>query len=145
MCSRLHVTKQLYVPIATMFNLLDAYVTSILNYGCDILGFTKYERIERVHRQFCKYRLHVKMTTHSYALYSEVGRFPLYIERYVLIAKNVLKLFHIHSSNCVLNSLLQCQYNPVISNVRYTDWTKQARDILQNSAFIMMVGVSQNP
>ena len=83
MGSLLHVTKQLYVPIATMFNLFDAYVTSILNYGCDIWGFTKYERIKRVHRLFCKYLLHVKMTTNLYALYSEVGRFPLYIERYV--------------------------------------------------------------
>ena len=40
MGSLLHVTKQLYVPIATMFNLSDAYVTSILNYGCEIWGFT---------------------------------------------------------------------------------------------------------
>ena len=59
MCSLLHVTKQLYVPIATMFNIFDAYVTSSLNYGCEIRGFTKYETIERVRRKFCKYRLHV--------------------------------------------------------------------------------------
>ena len=136
MGSRLHVTKQLCVPIATLFHLVDAYVTSILNYGCEQWGFKKYENIERVHRQFCKYRLHVKMTTHSYAQYSEVGRVPLYIERYVLIAKNVLKLFHIHSSNCILKtSLLKCQYNRVNSNVRYTDWTKQVRDMSQNSGF----------
>jgi len=75
------------------------------------------------------------MTTHSYALYSEVGRFPLYIERYVLIAKNVLKLFQIQIGNCVLNYLLQCQYNRVNSNVRHVDWAKQVRDMLQNSGF----------
>jgi len=75
------------------------------------------------------------MTTNSNALYSEVGRFPLYIERHVRIAKYVLKLFHIKSDNCILNTLLMCQYNPVISNVRHTDWVKQVRAMLQNSGF----------
>ena len=109
MGSLLYVTKQLYVPIATMFNLFDAYVTSILNYGCEIWGFTKYETIERVRRKFCKYLLNVKMTTNSYAMYSEVGRFPLYIERHARIAKYFLKLFHIKSGNCILNTLRKCQ------------------------------------
>jgi len=53
MGSLLYVTKQLYVPIATMFNLFDAYVTSILNYGCELCSFMKYESIKRVHRNIC--------------------------------------------------------------------------------------------
>ena len=65
------------------------------------------------------------MTTNSYALYSEVGRFPLYIERFVCIAKYFLKLFHIKSGNCILTTLLICQYNLVNPNVRHTNWAKQ--------------------
>jgi len=77
------------------------------------------------------------MTTNSYALYSEVGRFPLYIERYIHIVKYFLKLFHIKSGNCILDTctLLKSQYSPVISNVRLTIWAKQVRDMLQNSGF----------
>ena len=69
------------------------------------------------------------MTTNSYALY------PLYIERHVRIAKYFLKLFHIKSGNCILNTLLKCQYNPVNPNEQHTNWAKQVRDMLHNSGF----------
>jgi len=57
--SSLHVTNQLHIPIATMFNHFDVYGTSVLNYGYKIWCFTTYESIKRVHSKFCKYLLHV--------------------------------------------------------------------------------------
>ena len=74
-------TKELDISIEIMFNLFDTYVLSILNYNCEVWGFSKAENIERVHRKFCKWLLNVKMSTNSLSLYSELGRFPLYIER----------------------------------------------------------------
>jgi len=44
------VTKSLNVPLKIMFNLFDAYVASILNYGSGVWGFTKADNIERVQR-----------------------------------------------------------------------------------------------
>ena len=79
------------------------------------------------------------MTTNSYALYSEVGRFPLYIERHVRIAQYFLKLFHIKSGNCILNTLLKCQYNPVNSNEQHTNWAKQVRCTLNNSVNMTII------
>ena len=61
------------------------------------------------------------MTTKSNALYSEVGRFPLYIERYVPKVVSHKEWY-----------LLMCQYNPVNPNIRHTDWAKQVRAMLQN-------------
>lgn len=70
------LTRGRNVPINIMFNLFDAYVLSVLNYGCEIWGVLKAKNIERVHRKFCKQMLHIKMSANSTSLYAEVGRFP---------------------------------------------------------------------
>ena len=44
-------------------------------------------------------------------------------------------MFHIKSGNCILNTLLKCQYNPVNPNEQHTSWAKQVRDMLHNSGF----------
>ena len=50
----------------TCSQLLDAFVGSILNYTFDIWGFTKSEKIERIHlqlcKQFCKQMLQVRLS-----------------------------------------------------------------------------------
>ena len=76
----LETIKETQVPIKIMFNLFDSLVASVLSYGCEIWGFSSAECIERVHRKFYKHILKVKMSTNNYALYTELGRHPLYIE-----------------------------------------------------------------
>ena len=44
-----------------MLQLFDSLVASILNYGCESWGFLNAECIERIHRKFLKYSLHVKI------------------------------------------------------------------------------------
>ena len=62
-------------------------------------GFSKADNVERVHRKFLKRLLGVKINTNNNAIYGELGRYPLYINRYVRIIKYFLKL----------NSILQNQ------------------------------------
>lgn len=97
----------------TMFNLFDAYVLSVLNYGCEIWGFLKAEDISHIHRKFCKQMLHVKMSTNSTSLYAEVGRFPLFIGRQLRIIRYWLKLYSGKNGHCILNSIIseQCRLN----------------------------------
>jgi hypothetical protein len=83
------ITKSLNVPVKIMFYLYDAYVALILNYGKEMWGFTKAENIERVQRKFCKWLLNVKTSTNSNALYSEVGRYPMYICRYLRVVNYI--------------------------------------------------------
>ena len=59
--------------------IFDTYVLSVLKYGCGILGYIKAENVERVHRKFYTRLLGVKNRTNNLAVYSELGRFPLYI------------------------------------------------------------------
>ena len=74
-----------------MFNLFDAYILSVLNYGCDIWGNINIEVLERVYKKFCNWVLNVKQSTKFFVRYGELGRFPLYIERYIRMVKNFLK------------------------------------------------------
>ena len=71
--------------------LFDTFVGSILSYGCQIWGFNKCKCIERIQLKFCKSLLGVKSATCSTAVYCELGRMPLYINRYLCIIKYWLK------------------------------------------------------
>ena len=77
--------------------LFDAFVGSILNYGCPIWGFTKSCELERIHLQFCKTILGVKQSTSNAAIYAELGRYPLYVFRFVHIIKYWVKIINTDS------------------------------------------------
>ena len=46
-------------------------------YGCEVWGFGDLSAIEKVHTDFMKYILHVKISTPHVMLYGELGRFPI--------------------------------------------------------------------
>ena len=79
--------KRIQVPFKMLMQLFYTYVKSILNYSCEIWGFSSAEKCERVHRKFLKRVLSVKMSTNTMTLYGETGRFPIFIDRYVRIVK----------------------------------------------------------
>ena len=64
----------------TLLSLFDIYVKSIVNYGCEVCGF----HIETLHLSFLKRVLKVRKSTSNYMVYFELGRFPLYINRYCI-------------------------------------------------------------
>ena len=73
------------VPLTpkTLCQLFDSFVSSILHYSCEIWGFVQAIELERLHLKFCKRILKVRTTTASAGVYGELGRFPLYVSRYV--------------------------------------------------------------
>ena len=82
------IVKDVETPINIMVHLFDSLVASFLNYGCESWGILNAECIERIHRKFLKYILHVKISTNNYAVYKEMGRYPLIIERQLLRTSN---------------------------------------------------------
>ena len=52
-----------------MLNLFDKLILPILNYGSDVWDFSKAKTIERVHLQFCKHLLGVKIQTQNNFIY----------------------------------------------------------------------------
>ena len=124
------------LPINIMFNLFDSFVLSILNYSCEIWGFTRAENIERVHRKFCKWLLNVKMSTNSLSLYGELGRFPLILGRQVRIIRYWLNLHNIKNNNYILKTLNLVMRNEVQSNPNNTtSWTAKVKYLLEHSGF----------
>ena len=104
------IVKEVETPVNIMLQLFDSLVASVLNYGCESWGFLKAECIERIHRKFLKYILNVKIQTNNYAVYKELGRHPLIIERHVRIIKYWFKLVDVSNTNCILNAVYNSMY-----------------------------------
>lgn len=129
------ITKSMQVPTDVMFNLFDSFVLSILNYGCEVWGFSTAQNVERVHRKFCKWLINVKMSTNNLSLAAEFGRFPLIISRQVRIIKYWLNLHSIKSENCILNTLNLMLRNEVENNPNIVSWSSKVKNLLQHSGF----------
>ena len=130
----LETIKGTKMPIKIMFNLFDALVAPVLSYGCEVWGFSSAQCIERVHRKFCKRVLNVKMSTNNYALYSELGRHPLYIDRQLRIIKYWFKLVTDRNSNCILNAA----YNEMKSRTENRNnnlWSTKVKYLLERHGF----------
>ena len=69
-----YLYKFTFIPPKHKLELFDKLVSPILNYCCEICGFTNDTSIERVHMQFCKKLLGVKKTTQNDFVYGEFGR-----------------------------------------------------------------------
>ncbi len=52
-----------------VLDLFDKLVLPILNYGCEVWGFSQGIQIERVHMKFCKHLLGVKISTQNNFIY----------------------------------------------------------------------------
>ena len=130
MSSLFRITNTLEVPVNVNFDLFYTYVASILSYRCKLWFF-----LERIHRKFIKWLLILKPSTHSYALYAEVGRFPLYICRYQRIIKYFLNRFTKNVNNCIFNTATVNQIQRVNNNMDLSSWFFKVRNMLQLSGF----------
>ena len=110
-------------------------MVSILNYGCEIWGFSNAENIERVHRKFCKWYLSVKMSTNNLSLYAELGRYPLYIGRRIRIIKYWLNLYQTKHENCILRTLNAKLRHEIGINPASSNWASKIKEILERSGF----------
>ena len=118
--------------------LFDAFVQSVLIYGSPVWGFTKSKDLERIHLKFCKRILGVKLSTSNAGVYGELGRFPLYINRYTSIIKYWLKL------NCTDNIILKTIYHRMLCELENgaNNWAGNVKYILSKYGFLY---VWENP
>jgi hypothetical protein len=71
-------------------SLFDTYISCILSYGCETWGSQKGEDIEKVHLNFLKRTLKVRRSAVNVMVYWELGRVPMYVERYYRMLKGAL-------------------------------------------------------
>ena len=123
--------RQLRIKPSTACQLFDAFVGSILSYGSEIWGITKSKEIERIHLKFLKSILCVKSSTSNMAVYGELGRFPLYISRYVRVIKYWIKLMK--SDNVLIKELYLDMM--VDANRGLKNWASQVKMLLDMYGF----------
>ena len=92
LCSKINED---YFNCETLLLFFDTYVSSILNYGCEVWGYHKADDVEKAHIN-----------------YVELGRFPMHIERYCRMLKYWLKLL------CTDNCILKCLYEDMFLKVQ---------------------------
>ena len=122
-----------HIPLnpKTLCQLFDAFVGSILCYSCEVRGNCKTKHIERIHLKFLKRILKVKLNTCSNGIYGELGRYPLYVNRFTRIIKYWCKL--LKTENSILkkvyeNMLIDC-------NNGKNNWVTKVKSLLCNYGF----------
>ena len=116
--------------IKTLCQLFDSFVGSILSYGCEVWGFTKSKELERIHLKFCKLILKVKTSTSNAGIYGELGRYPLYLFRYVRIIRYWCKLIH-------TNNIMSVVYKSAVDDISkgLKNWVGNVKSLLEEFGF----------
>ena len=111
--------------------LFDAFVSPILYYSCEVSGFSRADILEKLHLRFCKSVLGVRQSTCNAAVYGELGRYPLYINRYVRIVKYFFNL--IRNENIILSTIT----NDAIckNNLGPSSWFLNVKNLLSIHGF----------
>ena len=122
------------VPVTHYLELFDKLITPILCYGCEVWGFCRADKIEKIHLQFCKRLLKVKTSTQNDTIYGELGRFPLQLIRYKRIIKYWLKILSIPDTKYV-----KCAYYHMKQHAeifpRKTNWATLVKNLLSELGF----------
>ena len=111
--------------------LLDAFVGSILNYGSEIWGFGISTEIERIHLKCCKTILNVRINTSNCAVYGELGRYPLFLSRYIKIIKYWYKVAD--SDNVIVKEIYDMSVNDCENGKR--NWVADVKDLLSKHGY----------
>ena len=118
--------------------MFDSFIGSILNYACEISGLSKWNEIESIH-------LKCTMNTPTTAVYGELGRYPLYISRYLRILKYWFRL--IQTDNIIMQTVYKISYkdclkgkNDWVSNVKLYDYGLNY--VFDNQAVVNVVFLS---
>ena len=124
-------TRKYEFNIKTLCQLFDSFVGSILSYGCEVWGFTKSKELERIHLKFCKLILKVKTSTSNAGIYGELGRYPLYLFRYVRIIRYWCKL--IHTNNIVMSVVYKSAVDDTSKGLK--NWVGNVKSLLEEFGF----------
>ena len=73
----LSLFKRMKFDVKTKLRLFDSLVSPIILYASEVWGIYGYDHIDKIHIKFCKNLLGVRAQTPNYAVYGDLGRFPL--------------------------------------------------------------------
>ncbi len=115
--------------IKTKFYLFDTMVLPILLYGSEIYGAYDFKEIDKLHIRFCKYVLGVKHQTPNYAVYGELGRYPISVLCKERAIKYWLKL------NKNFNSPTFYFYTEQLNSSNNSNWAHTMKNFIDKLGF----------
>lgn len=132
------LNKYLYkftnITIKHRLELFDKLVLPILNYSAEVWGFIPAANIERIHTQFLKKILNVKISTQNDFVYGEVGRKCLIVNRQFKIIKYWLKVLH-SNDNKYIKHIYKMMLSDIVSFPGKTNWAKLVQGLLASLGF----------
>ena len=103
--------SNLELPISNKVDLFDKIVAPVLNYAAEVWGHHQGSDVESILTKFCRKILLVKKSSNLDALYGELGRIPLKLQRKLITLKYWVKLL-----NSDRDSILYKIYNILKNN-----------------------------
>ena len=111
-------------------NLFDTFVLPVLEYGCEVWAKgMPIQAIEGVQLKFLKMTLGVKKSTATAAVYSETGRFPLYLRQKVRIVKYWIRLERLGDDSVVKVVFDMLKH---LDSLGHKNWFSNVRNILES-------------
>ena len=108
--------KRMSFDVRTKLKLFDSLVSPILLYGSEVWGIHEYDHVDKIHIKFCKSILGVRSQTTNYAVYGDLGRFPLSVIAKERAIKYWLKV--ISNQNSLMFRIFQAQIERIQTNGR---------------------------
>ena len=97
----LSLFKKVSIDIKTKLLLFDRMVSPILLYAAEVWGVYNLKSMDKIHMKFLKKILGVNPQTPNFAVYGELGRYPVSllaleksIKYYLKIKSNTMSLIH---------------------------------------------------
>ena len=123
--------RTLDLPVNVAVDLFDKLVSPVMLYSCEVWGFEKIERLEKLHLKFMKHILKVKTSTCSNMVYGELGRYPISIS----VKKRLIGYWArlIESKESKLSKIMyNCLLNLFNTGVFVSPWVSQVKQILDD-------------
>ena len=135
----LSLFKRVSFDLKTKISLFDSLVTPILLYGSEVWGMQGFDCIDKVHIKFLKILLGVRPQTPNYAVYGELGRFPLSVICKERAVKFWLKLLKNRQSLTfqVLMSEVEVTNNNLLRNqiIKKRHWATNMKTLIELLGF----------
>ena len=130
-------SRQLDLPLDIQLELFDTLIMPILTYCCKVCGFGNLNIIEKLHLNYLKYILGVKMSTPTCIVIGETGIFPVngtiktgmisFSSKLILCEKNKLSV----AMYRVLNS-------KHVNNITISKWLTSIKQTFDNCGYSYM-------
>ena len=129
--------RNLNLPIDLQLKIFDSLVAPILLYGSEIWGTGKNDNIEKVHLQFLKRILGVRISTPNFLVYGETGRYPLDIN---IKCRALCFWSRLMSTEKLSSKIYRLLYNLYIRGQSQIMFVKNIESIFDNAGLSFIFG-----